>query len=309
MSACLVETCADTSYALGYCHFHYNRHRDGIPLDAPRRGVAKGKICEVAGCEKPVKSRNLCGTHRARLDKGTDLGAPVRVWTADRAVPRISKKGPCGKDGCDSPRKARGLCSLHYGMETRKNSCPMCGGVKTAVNSLCKSCRWEVGRALSTVDRECQQCAKVKSVDSFDLHSGSTTKYRSLCRDCITTNDQIGMWAKDPHRSRAGSDYRALRHTLRKLGITYETAVATYPKDGRCEICGFTARERDPREESIRLFLDHCHESGELRGWLCGPCNSGLGMFQDDMDRLRAARNYLERFRAGDVLGDSEWFS
>jgi metal-responsive CopG/Arc/MetJ family transcriptional regulator len=59
------------------------------------------------------------------------------------------------------------------------------------------------------------------------------------------------------------------------------------PRKG-CEICGaFTVR---------RLAQDHSHANSLLRGLLCYRCNLGLGWFDDDSDRLRAAASYLERW-------------
>jgi hypothetical protein len=43
--------------------------------------------------------------------------------------------------------------------------------------------------------------------------------------------------------------------------------------------------------------LDHCHTTSLPRGILCRTCNSGLGMFGDDIDRLYAAIEYLKRFQ------------
>lgn len=43
-----------------------------------------------------------------------------------------------------------------------------------------------------------------------------------------------------------------------------------------------------------RICLDHDHETGMFRGWLCNHCNLVLGHAKDSPDRLRALANYLE---------------
>ena len=57
---------------------------------------------------------------------------------------------------------------------------------------------------------------------------------------------------------------------------------------GKCAICG-TQYVLGLK----RLALDHCHETGRIRGLLCGSCNRGLGLFRDNPERLRKAIEYL----------------
>jgi len=59
---------------------------------------------------------------------------------------------------------------------------------------------------------------------------------------------------------------------------------------GKCAICG-TAEWRGRHN---RPHVDHCHATKAFRGILCDFCNRGLGIFEDDPARLRAAANYLE---------------
>lgn len=55
-------------------------------------------------------------------------------------------------------------------------------------------------------------------------------------------------------------------------------------QSGRCAICS------DPM---MSPHVDHCHETGVVRGLLCSECNHGLGKFKDSPARLLAAADYL----------------
>jgi hypothetical protein len=59
-----------------------------------------------------------------------------------------------------------------------------------------------------------------------------------------------------------------------------------------CEIC---------RRQFKRLCQDHNHETGALRGKLCGWCNRGLGFFQDSAQRIQDAADYLNRYNTMSV--------
>ena len=52
-----------------------------------------------------------------------------------------------------------------------------------------------------------------------------------------------------------------------------------------CEICG----------TDQNLSVDHCHKSMVVRGRLCKPCNSALGLLKDNRWNLIAAIDYLDK--------------
>lgn len=46
---------------------------------------------------------------------------------------------------------------------------------------------------------------------------------------------------------------------------------------------------------TANLVIDHNHDNGIAREWLCDSCNTGLGRFKDDISALNKAIKYLEK--------------
>ena len=68
----------------------------------------------------------------------------------------------------------------------------------------------------------------------------------------------------------------------RPHGLTPNEARA-YLEGKSCRVCG----------TKDNLVVDHCHNSMRIRGALCRNHNVGLGMFDDRIDHLRSAEDYL----------------
>lgn len=91
-------------------------------------------------------------------------------------------------------------------------------------------------------------------------------------------------YLKDP----AAYKRRARERKLRlNYGLTPEAVEALrQAQNNRCRICGDSF-------ENVKMHVDHDHITGRVRGLLCQPCNHGLGMFRDSVERLASAMSYL----------------
>lgn len=74
-----------------------------------------------------------------------------------------------------------------------------------------------------------------------------------------------------------------------RLKLRYGLSVEEYRdllvgQAGRCLICLRADRE---------LVVDHDHKTGRVRGLLCQPCNTALGLLDDDRKRAAQAARFL----------------
>jgi hypothetical protein len=82
-------------------------------------------------------------------------------------------------------------------------------------------------------------------------------------------------------------------HLRTNYGITLADEKKLLKKQkGKCAICKTV---KFGRHRSI----DHDHNTGQIRGILCGRCNSGIGMFREDVTLLTEAVKYLRRNHGG----------
>jgi hypothetical protein len=176
----------------------------------------------------------------------------------------------------------------------------------------------------------CSKCKNEKELSNFSKDSGNKDSLYSWCKACVKLHqkenkDRIRIqqksWRKKNkihvakytkrydlinkkkrtlqkrlHRQKFSDIYKDKK--LRKLfGITYlDYYYLLESQNGVCAICG--------KEETLRHFkygtlldlaVDHDHKTGKVRGLLCSDCNKGIGIFQDNPERLQTAINYLNR--------------
>lgn len=100
------------------------------------------------------------------------------------------------------------------------------------------------------------------------------------------------MECQDTRVREQGRDY-SLRS---KYDITlneYEELLAK--QNGVCKLCGLVEKAIDKYWKSVkRLAVDHCHETGKIRGLLCSSCNIGIGNLKHNPELLRKAALYCE---------------
>jgi hypothetical protein len=75
----------------------------------------------------------------------------------------------------------------------------------------------------------------------------------------------------------------------REYGLTLEQFLDLLDRqNNQCAICKTVFENRS------QSFVDHCHTTGKVRGLLCAKCNFGIGQFNDNIEVLSQAIEYLK---------------
>lgn len=78
---------------------------------------------------------------------------------------------------------------------------------------------------------------------------------------------------------------KSRNYRLKQYGLSFEDYESMRTIQGnKCAICS---------KESY-LHVDHDHETGNVRGLLCQQCNTGLGLFKDNVKNMESAVKYIK---------------
>lgn len=139
--------------------------------------------------------------------------------------------------------------------------------------------------------KTCPRCNVLSDQFSKDKkRKDGLSFYCKPCSRAMTKESWLKRMA-DPEARQAYLDKERNRHLKRKFGISskaYDALLAS--QGGGCAICGTTQCA-----SGAKLAVDHCHITGKIRGILCRDCNTSLGKFNDDRERLLKAVAYLDR--------------
>lgn len=152
----------------------------------------------------------------------------------------------------------------------------------------------------------CKRCQEERPLDKFhkDVRSGGKIYQRHICKICTNADarkykanrppekkklaqEKYAEWRKDNYEA-----YAKLNrfHRWKNAGIDPAEAESYFQShNGECDLCGL--RETVNRS----LAVDHCHDTGKIRGMLCQRCNRGLGFLRDDPELLAKAIIYLQK--------------
>ena len=182
---------------------------------------------------------------------------------------------------CHSCYVIRPITDFHVSRwtpEGRKNLCKICTRDYRAERT-----RRLTPLSLDGIVRECSGCRETKPLTEFHKSITGTYGYSGKCKICARLTS--GKWRAKNVSRKADDNRRAF------YGLSPERyAAMVSAQNGRCAICVCLPSDKP---KSGCLHVDHCHETGVVRGLLCYRCNHGLGKFSDDPELLQKAITYL----------------
>ena len=141
-------------------------------------------------------------------------------------------------------------------------------------------------------DRRCKICGQRKTLDQFESGAWNTSNTNAdvwvrACLCCKELNKYVALPANinlEKLRDKGSTIERTYGITLREYEQMY------IRQNGTCAIC----HHPEPVKSRLFLAVDHDHKTGRVRGLLCSKCNTGIGMFEDQIGVLYSAIRYLK---------------
>ena len=167
------------------------------------------------------------------------------------------------------------------------------------------------------MEKTCTTCGETKPLSEFHRDKSRKDGYRAHCGECACAWQRVYRKANAEKtratcrawyhanaeyakaQSRAWHEAHPEQQRANRLQRIYGLSATDYAKmlkaqDNGCAICGKTEAEEDKR-----FAVDHDHETGQVRGLLCGNCNQAIGKLRHDPELLRNAIAYLEKWGQG----------
>lgn len=150
--------------------------------------------------------------------------------------------------------------------------------------------------------KRCTRCGIDKDLAEFSVHPTGLHGRLAKCKRCYA-DIAAEQYAANPEASqerarryrKAHPERVALsqrRNRLKRLyGMTLEEFdLLLAEQGGTCAVCPSI------EPNGVNWHVDHCHTTGRVRGILCHPCNTALGLLDEDVDRIKRLSEYVQRY-------------
>lgn len=226
-------------------------------------GAIVAKRCSVIGCSKPVVSNGLCDTHRKRLERHDD----------------VNKGRPEGWGRWNHPLNStwKGVMRYHkHDYDPWLSFDEFVKDVKEKPDQPVRFTKKERDKPFGPGN---WYWFAVDTSEIFDEFRKSRVESQNAY--------QRKLRASNP-------DYFRDKDLQKNYGVNIEWYNQELAKqNGVCAIC-FNPETAIIKGKLLPLSVDHCHDTGKVRGLLCRRCNNGIGHLNHDINLIQNAIKYLQ---------------
>lgn len=135
--------------------------------------------------------------------------------------------------------------------------------------------------------------------EKYKLNQEKKDKKNARRREQYANDESVRLSAlKQAKEWQENNPDKRKNQRLKQYGITLDDMNKIMEEqEHKCAICGY----EDIEDKKMFPVIDHCHTSGIVRGILCSKCNKGIGLFNDNVDFLISASNYLKKFNTVEI--------
>jgi len=206
----------------------------------------------------------------------------------------MSMKEKCYLESCDEPKYCKGLCRPHYIRESKYGDPQENVPIK----------KRHIYDKSKKNYKYCPDCSRELLRERFAGNSARSDGLASICNSC--DNDRVNQWYDknkitiNAKRRKHYTDDKAIKARNGYLLRTYGISLDNYYKllsdqNDVCAICDKPEKVIDSKTKRIKvLSVDHCHDTGRVRGLLCYRCNHLIGCLGDNEESFTKILNYLK---------------
>jgi hypothetical protein len=145
--------------------------------------------------------------------------------------------------------------------------------------------------------KTCKQCKQIKPLTDFYNEPRVKDGKQARCKVChgkVTEKyrkENLEIYRKASLKNWHSLDVKKKQERwIKRYGINAKDYKQMFDEqNGVCKIC------QKPCLSRQFLSVDHCHQTGKVRGLLCVKCNTALGMLDDNIQNLTSAIEYLKK--------------
>lgn len=149
----------------------------------------------------------------------------------------------------------------------------------------------------------CTKCSEEKDINQFGKDKRHLDGHTSWCRICVNSyNNARHHSTKSFYKKDYSSNPN--KYTNKRLIAQYGITLEQYnsmlvDQNNSCAVCNRSETALDKNGKLKALSVDHCHDTGKIRGLLCDSCNRAEGFLQSNVDIIRKLADYVEKHKNG----------